>query len=125
MPSGNIQTRIVPVLWGCKFAFLIAPTSEAAARHVKGWLPEFRAAVKSVPLSLQTMWFTNQSGGEERRLPKATQGTPTAGGAGTGGLPCPAGGPPGRSGEERGFLVLCRCQLSHPLLIFHLPLSQT
>lgn len=94
MRSGNIQTRIVLVSWGCKFDFPIAPRSEAAARCVKGCLPQCRAAITLVPLSLQAARFTNQSGGEGCRLPKATQGTPTAGGAAVG----PAGMQQG--GEE-------------------------
>lgn len=61
---------------------------------MKGWLSEFRAAFKFVPLSLEAMLFTNQGSGEGGRLLKATQGTPTAGGA--------AVGPGGtqRGGEE-------------------------
>lgn len=54
---------------------------------MKGCLPEFRAAVRLVPLSLQAVGLMEW--GEGWELPKATQGTLTAGGAAVG----PAGTP--------------------------------
>lgn len=61
--SSNIQTAIVLVSWGCKSEFPIASKSGAAARHVKGCLCEFRAAVKLVPVSLQAVGLTERDGG--------------------------------------------------------------
>lgn len=48
---------------------------------MKGCLPQFRAVVRLVPLSLQAVGLTHWSGREGWRLPKAAQGTPVAGGA--------------------------------------------